>query len=412
MDRVEIHLADASLAPDGARVGVLERGERGAPARFSYAAEWLEAAHRFPLEPGLPLTAGSFYPDEGALHRIFLDMAPDRWGRMLMERRERLEAEASSRRARTLRDWDFLTGVNDATRVGGLRLFDPESNAYVDARELGAPPVARLRELEATVEALERGADADHDAQRQWLTLLVDPGSSLGGSRPKATYMADDGSYWIAKFPSSEDRRDIGLLEHLVGQLALKAGIEMPPMTQFAFSSRGHTFAVKRFDRDGASRRVYASAMTVLQRRDGEVGSYLDLVQAIEQYGVPGHIEADLEQLYRRILFSIWIANRDDHLRNHGFLRSPAGWRLSPAFDINPNPDKADHALTIDGEDPRPISANLRACAEYFRLTDAAIARIDGEVREAIGSWPAVAKTLGATRGDQQVLATMIDVER
>lgn len=416
-DVLEVWLSDRTLIEGETRVGTLtrSRGRGGESVRFEYAPNWLDSTstpRAFQLDPDLPLMRGAFHPPQGwALHGIFLDMAPDRWGRVLMERREAIEAKDEKRTSRVLRDWDFLTGVNDATRMGGLRLWDPAAQSYVDARGLGAPPLTRLRELEDIVARLEQPGVEELPEYRQWLRMLVLPGTSLGGARPKASFTDEDGSMWIAKFPASEDRRDVGLLEFMTSQLAMRAAIDMPVSRRYRFSPRGHTFAVKRFDRDGGDRRVYASAMGLLRRRDGEGGSYLDLVELIETIGDPAWIRNDLAQLYRRIVFSLLIGNRDDHLRNHGFLRSTGGWRLSPAFDINPNPDKDVHALAIDADDARPATGHLLATCDFYRLKPAQARMIHGEVRAALAGWHAIAAELKVGNTDLSILDKVIDID-
>lgn len=414
-DVLEVWLADRTLIRDETRVGTLTRstGRGGEVVRFEYAPGWLDSVATpgaFPLDPDLPLTRGVFHPPQGwALQGIFLDMAPDRWGRVLMERREAIEAKDEKRDSRVLRDWDFLVGVNDATRMGGLRLWDPAAQCYVDARELGAPPLARLRELEDIAARLDRDGVENLPQYREWLGMLVVPGTSLGGARPKASFTHEDGSMWMAKFPASDDRRDVGLLEFLAFRLAERAAIDMPPSRRYRFSPRGHTFAAKRFDREDDSRRVYASAMTLLRRRDGEGGSYLELVDLIDSVGDPALIRSDLAQLYRRIVFSILIGNRDDHLRNHGFLRTRGGWHLSPAFDINPNPDKDVHALAIDADDQRPSTAHLLATCDFYRLKRAQAEAIHDEVRTVVAGWQAIALELKVGSAGMSVLGATID---
>lgn len=417
MNTLEVWLCDHSLGPD-TRIGRLQRaGARGVDAiRFEYDPAWLrsnEAPHPFGLDPGLPPFAGPhFATAQGQLPGIFQDMAPDRWGRVLMERREAIEARESARPARALRDWDFLVGVNDATRQGALRLRDPENAQFVDARELGAPPFARMRDLEALVARLEEPGVEELPQYREWLMQLIDPGASLGGARPKASCMAEDGALWMAKFPATDDRRDIGLWEMLAHRLAMRAGIDMPDARAIRFSPRGHTFMVRRFDRAGDSRRLYASAMTLTGHVDGAAASYLDIVQAIELLGHPAAIAMDLAQMYRRVLFSVLIGNRDDHLRNHGFLRVAGGWRLSPAFDINPNPDRAEHELAIDEANPTPTSALVAETAPFYRLTSARARAIHAEVRAAIASWADDASQLGLVRAETERMGTVIDPGR
>ena len=413
MNRVEVWLSDDSLGPE-VRIGQLFAvpGRGVETVRFEYDDDWLtqkKAPTPFDLEPSLRAFAGPHFPPAGSsLFGIFRDASPDRWGRVLMERREILEAREEGRPARNLGEWDFLLGVADQGRMGALRLRDPETRAFVEDRSLPVPPVARLRELEAMVAELDKPGAEDLPEYRAWLLQLTAPGTSLGGARPKASYLDVDGTTWLAKFPANDDRRDIGLWEFLTAGLAIRSGVRMPPSRLHEFSNRGHTFAVQRFDRLGASRRLYASAMTLAGRTEGEPASYLDIAEVIETQGDPGNIQEDLEQLYRRILFSILIGNRDDHLRNHGFLRAQNGWILSPAFDINPNPDKAEHAIAIDEADPAPTSATLIASRDYYRLTSKRVAEIDEEVRNVVATWKEEAKKLGIQRKEVESFEAVI----
>jgi serine/threonine-protein kinase HipA len=241
---------------------------------------------------------------------------------------------------------------------------------------------------------------------------LIAPGASLGGARPKASFRDVDGSLWLAKFPAREDRRNVGLWELLTAQLSAQAGIDTPPAKAMKLSDRGHTFAVKRFDRTSRSRRLYSSAMTRLQRTESEGASYLDIVQAIEHDGASKQINAQLEQLFRRVLFNILIGNRDDHLRNHGFLRESNGWVLSPVFDVNPNPDKDDHVLAINENDTSPDPALLLETAPYYRLDTAAVQAIQLQVRTAIRGWEAQARKLGIPASEIDLMGAVIDPER
>ena len=413
MNHVEVWLCDASLGPD-TRIGHLfaTRGRGIDSIRFEYDDAWLaetDLPMPFDLEPGLQAYPGPHFPPAGSsLFGIFRDASPDRWGRVLMERREIIEAREAGRPPRTFGEWEFLLGVADQGRMGALRLRDPESGVFVEDRPLPVPPVARLRELEAVAVELDTPGVEDRPEYREWLLQLTAPGTSLGGARPKATYQDVDGSLWLAKFPAHDDRRNIGLWECLAATLACECGITMPPFRTHMFSGRGHTFAVQRFDRVGPSRRLYASAMTLAGKNEGEPASYLDITEIIETQGEPGQIHADLEQLFRRVLFSILIGNRDDHLRNHGFLRGRTGWMLSPAFDINPNPDKADHALAIDEADPTPATATLIASREYYRLSSARVAAIEAEVRGVVGAWKEHAARLGIPRQEMESFAHVI----
>lgn len=415
MNEVEVWLDDDSLGPP-VRVGQLTRNtsKTGDTVRFDYAPEWLQQADptaSFPLDHELPLASGALYAHAGAdqLSGSFQDCSPDRWGKLLMERREAIEAREAQRPVRILRSWDFLLGVNDASRMGGLRLRDPVSGDYVDARHLSAPPITALRDLEAAAERVERGDDEQVDP---WIRQLIAPGASLGGARPKASFRDTDGSLWLAKFPSMDDHRDVGLWEYLTWQLSRDAGIAMPPARALKLSSRGHTFAVQRFERTPGSRRLYSSAMTRLARDDSDGASYLDLVEVIENEGSSTQIGDQLAQLFRRVLFNILIGNRDDHLRNHGFLRDGNGWVLSPAFDVNPNPDKGAHVLSIDGDDASPDASLLLATVGFYRLTPKAAQVTEQQVREAVRGWEPRAKALGLRKGEIELMRQVIDAER
>lgn len=402
-----------------ALVGHLTRSssKTGEAVSFEYSPQWLDGQDPiagFQLDPQLYLAGGQIYSRAGAdrLSGSFVDCSPDRWGKLLMDRREAIEAREQDRRVRNLREWDYLVGVNDESRMGALRLWDNEEQVYRDARGLSSPPITDLRELEAAAEAVERGDPADTALMRKWLMQLIAPGASLGGARPKASFRDVDGSLWLAKFPSTEDRRNVGLWELLAYQLSLDAGIVMPPAKALRLSGRGHTYAVTRFDRMAGSRRAYASAMTLLDATESEGFSYLDLVLVIEREGASTTIAADLEQLFRRVMFNILIGNRDDHLRNHGFLRQGNGWRLSPAFDVNPNPDKHDHVLAIDESDTSPDTALLLSSADYYRLGKRVADEIAEQIRAVVRGWEKRAETLGLRGHEVDVMRGVIDPER
>jgi serine/threonine-protein kinase HipA len=288
-------------------------------------------------------------------------------------------------------------------------LRDPDDARWLDDRVPGVPPAARLRELEAAARAIDEQDAQARPEYSEWLRMLVVPGSSLGGSRPKASFSDEDGALWLAKFPANDDRRDVGAWEFLAHELARAARIDLPEARLARFASRHHTFCVKRFDRAGSSRRMYASAMTLLQRDDGEAASYLDLAEALQLQGDAARLESDLHQLYRRIAFNILVGNRDDHLRNHGFLRGATGWSLAPAFDLNPNPDAREHALAIDETNPRPDLATLRSTAPYYRLEEASAARIEFQVLTAVRTWRRIATRLGLSPDDLQALAGVLE---
>lgn len=411
MSLLEVVLDDASLAPAATRVGWLHRdtGRRGDLIRFEYDASWLGDQRGFAIEPLLPLNEGSFHPEDASQpHGIFQDCSPDRWGKLLMDRREAIEAREQKRARKALRAWDYLVGIDDGTRMGALRLRNPADGAYATTLQPSAPPATSLRELEAAARLVEQGAGEQLDKQ---IRQLLVPGGSLGGARPKASFVDGSGDLWLAKFPSTEDRVDVGLWEFVTYRLSTAAGIAMPEARLLSLSDRGHTFAARRFDRDGGSRRMYASAKTLLDL-ESDGASYLDLAMAVQDNGTAGRVEAGLEELFRRALFNVLIGNRDDHLRNHGFLRDPTGWALAPAFDVNPNPDKDVHVLTLDEADPTPDTSILMAHHRYFRLDAGRAQAILDQVRVATRPWRDVARAAGVRGHEISLMESVVDPER
>lgn len=418
MSELAVWIEDQSLG-GSALVGHLHRANSrtGEALSFEYDAQWLANAGPVPafsLDHELYFGPGTQYARAGAsaLSGAFVDCSPDRWGKRLMDRREAIEAREQGRAVRSLRAWDYLVGVNDESRMGALRLLDSQTLRYVDDRALSAPPVTELRQLEAIAARVERGDDDGSEQMAKWVKQLIAPGASLGGARPKASFRDPQGQLWLAKFPSNDDRVDVGLWEFLTYQLAIDAGIQMPEASLMPLSNRGHTYAVRRFDRTSASRRAFASAMTRLDVVESEASSYLDIVLAIENGGTSTRIAHDLQQLFRRVLFNILIGNRDDHLRNHGFLRAGDGWQLSPAFDVNPNPDKDHHVLAINESDPSPDSGLLLATAAYYRLPKKNLDALVQQVRDAVRGWEARARALGASGSDISRMQAVIDPDR
>jgi serine/threonine-protein kinase HipA len=387
------------------QIGTLYRHEvrTDLPASFEYSQAWLESGQVFMLDPRLELWHGEQHPPAPAsAFGVFMDSAPDRWGRVLMERREAAAAEREQRPMRRLQEMDFLLGVHDLTRVGALR-FRQAGGPFLDNSANAAPPVTSLAELAYISQRVEEPGIENLPEYQQWLAMLIAPGSSLGGARPKANFTAEDGRLWIAKFPAREDRYDVGAWEYLVHRMADRAGIRVPRAQLMRLASQYRTFCVERFDRNGDSRRMYASAMTLLEHQDGDSGAgYLDLAEFISDNGAQDHVEGDLAQLFRRVVFNVLVGNRDDHLRNHGFIRVPTGWRLSPAFDMNPSPSNNDHALTLDGHSARPSLDAVLETIDFYRLTAAAAAEIANEVRAAVAAWKNEAGALGMPRAEIQ----------
>ncbi|HZP96408.1 MAG TPA: type II toxin-antitoxin system HipA family toxin [Candidatus Limnocylindria bacterium] len=401
-DEVLVRIDDARGPRD---VGSLRRtgvGQR-ADLAFEYAAAWLEDRAAFTIEPALNLIPGEQRRAGGGLFGIFTDAAPDAWGRKILQRREVVLARDEGRRPRTLDGWDLLMGVSDGTRMGALRMVRPSDGAYLDDRPLAIPPQATLRELESIATRLDTDAPASDADVRTWLQRLVAPGASLGGARPKVSFEHATGAMWLAKFPAASDARDMGAWEFVQTRLAERSGITVPPIALLDLGGRYRTFAARRFDRDGGRRRHYASAMTLLDERDHapDVG-YLDIADAIERYGSPigRAIDVDLAELFRRAVFNALAGNRDDHLRNHGFLHDGRGWRLAPAFDLNPIPDKLEHELSFDGAMDLPDLDAIRTTAGLYRLADRRAAQVIDEVRRAVATWRDLAREVGLPRNE------------
>lgn len=372
--------------------------------RFHYERQWLRDARAFALDPDLSLDEAPFFPKpELGNFGIFLDSAPDRWGQTLMKRREALQAKDEKRTPRTLYAWDFLIGVQDYTRQGALRFRLAGTEEFLGNEKMAAPPSTTLRELEAVAYELSSRRMDDLDALRKWLAVLVAPGASLGGARPKANFTQADGSLWIGKFPARDDERDVGAWEFVVHSLALKAGVDVPAAKAVRLNNEFHTFCVQRFDRANGARRFYASAMTLLRKEQSEGTSYLELAQFLRSKGDGAQTDADLEQLFRRVAFNVAIGNRDDHLRNHGFVLGATGWRLAPAFDVNPNIDKAEHVLNIDDVDNRPSLQTVLSTAAFYGLTEERGRQIVEEVASAVDGWESLARQLGIARGDVEL---------
>jgi serine/threonine-protein kinase HipA len=395
---------DCELGPP-CLVGTLahDRGQ----IRFHYEPSWLRDARAFALDPDLSLDDHPFFPKpELSNFGVFLDSSPDRWGQTLMKRREALQAKDEKRTPRTLYAWDFLIGVQDFTRQGALRFRLAGTDEFLGNQKMAAPPISTLQELEAVAYQLSSRRIDDFDALRKWLAVLVAPGASLGGARPKANFTETDGSLWIGKFPARDDDRDVGAWEWVVHGLATKAGIDVPPAKMFRLNNDFHTFCVQRFDRFKGARRFYASAMTLLRKELSEGTSYLELAQFLRSKGDAEHADADLEQLFRRVAFNVAVGNRDDHLRNHGFVLGTTGWRLAPAFDVNPNIDKAEHVLNIDDTDNRPSLDTVLSTAEFYGLMPDRAKRVVNEIANIVGNWQDAARRAGIAAGDVEITAT------
>jgi len=359
--------------------------------QFEYDPPWLENEWVFQLDPELHRYSGRQFPtSEKTNFGVFLDSMPDRWGRQLMLRRKSILARNEGRKPRQLFDSDYLLGVYDLQRQGALRFkLAGESSFLNDDSTHAIPPWSSLRELEHACHVVERD-EGDASASMQWLNMLMAPGSSLGGARPKAGVMDSAGRLWIAKFPSQNDDCNVGAWEMIVNELAQKAGLRVAEGRMTRLQSRHHTFLSKRFDRTAAGKRMhFASAMTMLQRNDGDDfstgASYLEIADFIMRYGC--NPNADLEELWSRIVFSMLVKNTDDHLRNHGFMLKSDGWSLSPAYDMNPNPKG--HGLRLNvSENDNSLDLDLAlSVADYFRVNKTRSAIIIKRLTDAVASW-------------------------
>jgi serine/threonine-protein kinase HipA len=373
---------------------------------FEYSGDWLSAGFTAVLDPDMKLFGGPQYlPNEKRNFGIFLDSCPDRWGRVIMQRREALLAKNEKRKVRTLLESDYLLGVFDEHRMGAIRFSEKEGGTFLNNdKEMAAPPWASLRELEHA--SLKFEEDNVHDPKFiKWLNLLIAPGSSLGGARPKAGVKDAKGNLWIAKFPSKNDDKDIAAWEMVANELAVKAGLNMSEAKLQKFNSKYHTYLTKRFDRNNKGKRIhFASAMTLLGYTDGqEGGSYLEIAGFIQQHGA--NVEKDLHELWRRIVFTICVKNTDDHLRNHGFLLGKEGWILSPAYDINPG--EYDTALSLNiSENSNEADLELALeVAEYFRLNKKEANKIISTVKGAVSKWKEVARKNGMNKKEQDRMA-------
>jgi serine/threonine-protein kinase HipA len=408
-DSVEVHV-DLQATAQPALMGMLHRQKSGKGELFSfeYDKAWLARAEAFAFDPDLALGEGHQYPSaDRANFGIFTDSSPDRWGRVLMQRRENARARQEGSRPRTLTEWDFLLGVHDETRLGALR-FKFSGGLYLDSdTKFAAPPLTSLRELQAVSLQFEQHMnEEDHPEYDQWLKQLIAPGSSLGGARPKASVRDEHGALCIAKFPSHQDLRDVGAWELVANALAVKAGINMPEARPLRFPESAYTtFLVKRFDRTPTDRRrAFVSAMTMTQHTDREDGaSYLELVDLLQSRGA--NTAQDCEQLFRRILFSIRIHNTDDHLRNHGFFIDEQGIRLSPAYDINPSVDRNHLSLAIDETDTTCDVAVAMNTYKSYGISSAQAGAALQAIEAAVADWRKEAQKFGISKGDQELMA-------
>jgi serine/threonine-protein kinase HipA len=378
---------------------------------FDYSKDWIKRGVAQNLDPDLQFFSGPQYLGTSKVNfGIFMDSSPDRWGKTLMDRREAIVAREEGRKPKKLFEEDYLLGVYDAHRMGGLRFkVEGNDNFQHDKKGIAAPPWTSLRELEHASMELEKEMLKDREALK-WINLLIAPGASLGGARPKASVLDEKGHLWIAKFPSVNDMHNVGVWEMLVNELAKRSGIQMAGGMIHKFNSKHHTYLSKRFDRAARGSRIhFASAMTLLGKSDGATGvSYLDLAGFIMQQGAAP--DEDLEQLWRRIVFNMAIKNTDDHLRNHGFLLTDTGWRLSPAYDVNPVYYGTSLALNISETDNSLDFDNAREVARYFRLNNTQSTKIIDEIKKVVKQWRKLADKYAIPSKEQDLMESAFEL--
>ncbi len=394
-------------------IGILSAQQaKGSKAfSFSYDVNWISSQEQLLLDPDIAWYSGQQYPNGKENFGVFLDSMPDTWGRTLMKRRAALNAKEQGKSAPVLYDIDFLLGVHDLSRMGALRFKREPDSDFLDNDPVSpTPPWASIRELQYGAKLIESNEDTVEI--KKWLTMLMAPGSSLGGARPKANILDEHGHLWIAKFPSKNDTIDKGAWEYLAYRLAVNAGIDIAESRLEHIAGPYHPFFTKRFDRERQVRIHFASAMTMTGKNEelirDETPSYLDIVEFIQFSGIK--VDEDLHQLWRRVVFNILISNTDDHLRNHGFILTNKGWRLSPAFDINPSIDKAGLALNIDMNNNLPDIDLAKSVGVYFRLRKKEMDNILDEVQSAILGWQKVATEIGIPRNEQTLMAAAFKI--
>ena len=405
MADIEVHI-DFAAGPK--RVGTLHRHARrgGEAISFEYHPAWLEDHACFSLEPALALGRGAFVP-VGSLPVFgsIGDSAPDTWGRRLMQRAERRSAEREGRAVRTLQEIDYLLGVSDVSRLGALRFSRVGEEVFLSPTLVGVPGLIELSRLLQSTERILREEETDEDLQ-----LIFAPGSSLGGARPKASVIDGRHNLSIAKFPKETDEYSIELWEYVAVTLAKRAGIRTPENELLQVAGRPVLLS-RRFDRAGGTRVPFLSGLSMLGLKDGERGSYPELVDALTQYGAQAR--EDAREIYRRMVLNILISNVDDHLRNHGFLWSgPRGWTLSPVYDLNPTPtDVRPRILTTNiSPDEATCDVDLAlSSAEYFSLSAKDAKSIIKEIASVTVRWREVAAVAGATQREVQRVASAFE---
>lgn len=388
---------------------------RGADSySFTFKNEWLRQHSDLFLSDDLNNYPGQQYtqPDKD-IFGCFSDALPDRWGRTLLLRREQIAAAEEKRPVRRLSSFDFLTGIDDFSRMGGFRFKEDLDGEFINVSEsLKIPPLTDIRELIAASAEIEKCEENNMLPSRKWIAQLVQPGTSLGGARPKANVVDADKTLYVAKFPSRKDNYDVGLWEHFSHLLAKKAGINSAKTKVLATGEKYHTLLSQRFDRASNGKRIhFASAMSLLGLSDGDNATsghgYLDIVDFIIQNCTD--VDRNLQELYRRVAFNICIGNTDDHFRNHGFLLTAKGWTLSPAYDMNPTLNEYQSLLISSTSNKADLSVLLDACEDYM-LNRKTAEKIVSEVVEAVKGWREIAIRQGVSKSEIDMFSGVLDI--
>lgn len=396
------------LYGDVRRVGTLYR----VPAKdretisFDYHHDWLEFDGKFAIEPSLRVGKGRFYPEQGReMFGAIGDSAPDTWGRQLMRRSERRRSQTEGRAVKTLQETDFLLGVSDISRLGALRFKYEGTDQFQAPTETGVPGFVMLGRLLNSADRIERGEETDEDLQ-----MIFAPGSSLGGARPKASVMSNDGALSIAKFPKQTDEYSIEAWEHIALTLADMAGINCSEHDLLNVSGNPVLLS-KRFDRIGSGRIPFLSAMSMMQLKDGDRSSYPEIISELANIG--SQVKNDSVELFRRMVFNILISNVDDHLRNHGFLLSGKdGWTLSPVYDLNPTPQDIRRRVLTTAISPDDANCSIELALDqvgYFNLNEDAGIQIIREVSQAVSNWRDVAARKGQSKAQIERMSSAFE---
>ena len=365
---------------------------------FRFDDNWLKFHAGIKLSEDINNYPGLQYTQPGNdIFGCFSDALPDRWGRTLLKRREQIQASEEKRAVRNLSSFDYLMGIDDFSRMGGFRLKRELDGDFINVSpSLKIPPLTELKQLVLASQEVEKSEENDVLPEKKWIAQLIQPGTSLGGARPKAGVLDDSGNLCIAKFPSRKDDYDTGLWEHFSHLLARKAGINAAQTKVLGGLGKYHTLLSKRFDRTDEGKRIhFASSMSLIGLRDGDNAQggygYLNIVDFILQSCCD--VEKNLQELYRRVAFNICIGNSDDHFRNHGFLLTPRGWTLSPAYDMNPTLNEYQSLLINESSNKADIRTLLESCESYMIKKEVA-ENIIRQVQAAVAGWENLAVLL------------------